>query len=72
MPRTRTGVSSWTNVQAADYPNLRVNDGDTVTRVTWIFVGGKFGGQEVSPTLQVYLDNTERLIEEAERLMDQS
>jgi hypothetical protein len=29
--RTDAGVMSWTNLRAADYPNLRVNDGDTVT-----------------------------------------
>jgi hypothetical protein len=65
--RTHAGARSWTNVQAADYPNLRVNDGDTVTKFTWIFVGGEFQGQEVLPTLCAYLDHTERLIEEAER-----
>jgi hypothetical protein len=65
--RTHAGASSWTNVRAADYPNLRVNDGDTVTKFTWIFVGGEFHGQEVLPTLRTYLEHTERLIEEAER-----
>jgi hypothetical protein len=48
-PRTHAGARSWTNVRAADYPNLRVDDGDTVTKFTWIFVGGEFHGQEVLP-----------------------
>jgi hypothetical protein len=65
--RTHAGASSWTNVRSADYPNLRVNDGDTVTKFTWIFVGGEFQGQEVLPVLRTYLEHTERLIEEAER-----
>jgi hypothetical protein len=30
----------------------------------------KFHGQEVLPTLRDYLDHTEQLIDEAERLMD--
>jgi hypothetical protein len=60
----------YTNVRAADYPNLPVNDGDTVTKFAWVFVGGKFHGQEVLPTLRDYLDHTEQLIDEAERLMD--
>jgi hypothetical protein len=54
-------------------PTIRtfgVNDGDTVTKFTWIFVGSKFHGQEVLPTLRDYLDHTEQLIDEAEKLMD--
>jgi hypothetical protein len=53
-------------VRAADYPNLPVNDGDTVTKFAWVFVGGKFHGQEVLPTLRDYLDHTEQLIDKAE------
>jgi IS30 family transposase len=50
--------------------SLPVNDGDTVAKFAWVFVGGKFHGQEVLPTLRDYLDHTEQLIDEAERLMD--
>jgi hypothetical protein len=70
LERRTHGVMSYTNVRAADYPNLPVNDGDTVTKFAWVFVGGKFHGQEVLPTLRDYLDHTEQLIDEAERLMD--
>jgi hypothetical protein len=48
-------------------PELPVNDGDAVTKFAWVFVGGKFNGQEVLPTLRDYLDHTEQLIDEAER-----
>jgi hypothetical protein len=66
LERRTHGVMSYTNVRAADYPNLPVNDGDTVTKFAWVFVGGKFHGQEVLPTLRDYLDHTEQLIDKAE------
>lgn len=63
LERRTHGVMLYTNVRDADY-------GDTVTKFAWVFVGGKFHGQEVLPTLRDYLDHTEQLIDEAERLMD--
>jgi hypothetical protein len=55
------------NVFAADYPDLRVNDGDTVTRVTWTFQGGAHHGKPVLETLGGYRDYVAGLVEEAER-----
>jgi hypothetical protein len=55
------------NVSAADYPDLRVNDGDTVTRVVWVFDGGALDGRPVLETLHEYLSHAAELVEEAER-----
>jgi hypothetical protein len=35
--------------------------------VTWIFVGGRFDGQEVMQVLAAQLDHRKRLIEEAQK-----
>jgi hypothetical protein len=72
VSRTQADMRTFTNVRAADYRNAPVNDGDTVVIFTWVFVGGQFHGQDVRRTLENYLDRAEQLIEEAERLTDQS
>jgi hypothetical protein len=46
---------------------LRVADGDTVTRISWVFEGGAFHGQSVIDTLRDYLRQVTELLEEAER-----
>jgi len=53
-----------------DYPNLPVNDGDTVRNSLRSSSAANFHGQDILPTLRDYLDHTEQLIDEAERLMD--
>jgi hypothetical protein len=55
------------NVRAVDYPDRLVNDGDTVTTVSWVFNGGAFHGKPVVETLRDYLDQVRKLVEEAEQ-----
>jgi hypothetical protein len=64
---TKAQIHTVTGVSAADYPDLRVNDGDTVTRVTWVFNGGALHGQPVLKTLRDYLQQVSKLVGEAER-----
>jgi hypothetical protein len=72
VSRTRVDMQTLTNMRAADYPGLPVNDGDTGYLHTWVFAGGRFDGYSVQVTLERYLDHAEKLIEKAESLMDQS
>ena len=65
--RTAAHVELGINVRAADYPDLRVSDGDTVTRINWAFKGGAFNGQPVLETLRNYLQEVTELLKEAEQ-----
>ena len=44
-------------LNAADYLDMRVNDDDTVTRVTWVFNGGPLHGQPVLKILRAITCN---------------
>jgi hypothetical protein len=63
---TAAQIHTVTGVSAADYPDMRVNDGDTITRVTWVFNGGASHGQPVLKTLRDYLQQVSELVGEAE------
>lgn len=65
--RTTLDSTTQTSVRAADYPDLAVADGDTVTRVSWIFNGGAFDGQPVFGTLRTYLRKTADLLDQADQ-----
>jgi hypothetical protein len=67
ISRTAAHFDTHINVSAADFPDLRVNDGDTVTRVTWAFNGGALHGKPVLDTLRDYLQEVTAVLEEAER-----
>jgi hypothetical protein len=64
---TTLSATTKTTVRAADYPDLRVADGDTVTRITWVFDGGELHGRPVFETLRDYLQRVIVLVEEAEQ-----
>lgn len=66
-PTTVLDVDTKTAIRAADYPGLNVADGDTLTRITWVFVGGAFDGQDVFTLLRDYLQQAADLLLEAER-----
>lgn len=68
--RTAAHYKTEINVAAVDYPDLRVNDGDTVTRVNWAFEGGVHDGQPVIKTLRDYWSEVRVLISEAELRLD--
>ena len=68
--RTVAEIQTAVNVIAADYPDLRLADGDTLTTKTWSFVGGAFDGQPVLETLRKYREEAEALIDEAEAKLD--
>lgn len=63
---TTAQIHTVTSVSAADYPDMRVNDGDTVTTVTWVFNGGALHGQPVLKILRDYLQRVSKLVGEAE------
>jgi hypothetical protein len=65
--RTTLSTTTKTAVRAIDYPDLRVADGDTVTRITWVFDGGGLHGRPVFETLRDYLQRVIVLVEEAEQ-----
>jgi hypothetical protein len=65
--RTASHVEVEVNVRAIDYSDLLVSDGDTVTRISWVFDGGAFHGQPVFGTLRDYLQKATELLEEAKR-----
>ena len=67
VSRTAAHYETEINVRETDYPDLVVNDGDTVTRVSWVFEGGAFHGEPVVETLRNYLQQVTELLEEAER-----
>jgi hypothetical protein len=67
VTRTAGHYETEINVSAADYPDLRVNDGDTVTRVSWTFHGGGLHGKPVLETLHDYHKYVGELVDEAER-----
>jgi hypothetical protein len=64
--RTTLSATTKTAIRADDYPELRVADGDTVTRISWVFDRGAFHGQPVFETLRDYLRRVTILVEEAE------
>jgi hypothetical protein len=64
---TTLDVDTRTAVRAADYPDLNLADGDTLTRISWVFVGGAFDGQNVFTVLRDYLQQVTELLEQAER-----
>ncbi len=66
-PQTAIHLDVQVAVRAADYPDLRVNDGDSLTRIRWLFSGGAFDGQPVMETLRLYLQEVGDLLGEAER-----
>jgi hypothetical protein len=66
-PQTAAHIDVQVCVRAADYPDLGVADGDTLTRIRWVFDGGAFDGQPVLETLWIYLQEVSDLLEEAER-----
>jgi hypothetical protein len=53
-------------VSAANYPDLRTDDGGSVTRISWVFNGGALHGQLVLNTLRDYLQQVSGLVGEAE------
>jgi hypothetical protein len=67
VSRTAAQIEVGVNVRAADYPELPVNDGDTVTTISWAFNGGALHGQPVLKNLRSYLQHVTALLEEAER-----
>ena len=67
VSRTAAQIEVGVNVRAADYPELPVNDSDTVTTVSWAFNGGALHGQPVLKNLRNYLQHVTALLEEAER-----
>lgn len=42
------------NASASDYPGGHIADGDTVSRVVWVWADGPFGNEQVAPVLQRY------------------
>ena len=64
---TAVHVHTRTAVRPVDYPDPRVNDGDSVATIKWAFEGGAFHGQLVILTLRDYLRQVTELVEEAER-----
>jgi hypothetical protein len=71
VSRTVQHYDTVMNAQAADYPNLVVNNGDTVTTVVWTFNEGELHGRPVLDTLQDYLRHVGDLVVEAERRLSQ-
>jgi hypothetical protein len=72
--RTARHIDVVVNALAKDFtgrPGQPVNDGDTVTTVTWCFNGGTLDGYPVLPTLQKYLDDLVPILAEAEKRMGQ-
>jgi hypothetical protein len=67
VSRTAAHIEVEIGVSAANYPNLRANDGDTVMTISWAFDGGALHGQPVLKTLRDYLQQVGELVEEAER-----
>jgi len=65
--RTTLSATTKTAVRADYYPNLRVANGDTVTRISWVFGGGAIHGHPVLETLRDYLQQVTELLHEAER-----
>src|SRR4051812_26588505 len=59
------------NALASNYPDRPVNDGDTVTTVAWVFVGGSLDRKLVLPTLKQYLDDLKPILMEAETRLGQ-
>jgi len=66
VPRTSAHIEVEIGVSAANHPELRATDGDTVTRISWAFNGGPLHGQPVLKTLRDYLQQVGGLIDEAE------
>ena len=68
VTRTAAHYEVYVGVSAADYPDVpTINDGDTVTRVTWEFHGGALHAKPVLETLRGYLKHAAELVDEAER-----
>jgi hypothetical protein len=67
VPRTSAHIEVYIGASPANYPDLRVNDGRTVTRISWAFNGGALDGQPVLKTLSEYLQQVTALLDEAER-----
>jgi hypothetical protein len=66
VPRTAAQIEVEIGVSAAKYPDRPVNDGDTVTTISWAFNGGALHGQPVLKSLRDYLQQVGELVEEAE------
>jgi hypothetical protein len=69
VPRTSAHIEVEIGVSAANYPDLRANDGDTVTRISWAFNEGPLHGQPVLKTLHDYLQQVGELVGEAEGML---
>lgn len=59
------------NASAADYPGEMVSDGDTVTRVVWVWADGPFKDEQVVPVLQRYFLAVKAAVTTAEHLLRQ-
>ena len=71
---TRTSLQqlTTTNANPVDLPDLRVEAGDTVTRILWIFNGGPLDGVPVLEALSRYLEHLSGLTDQAEQLLSTS
>jgi hypothetical protein len=67
VSRTAAQIEVEIGLRAANYPDRAVNDGDTVTMVSWAFNGGALHGQPVLKSLRDYLLQVSELVEKAER-----
>jgi hypothetical protein len=70
VSRTAAHIEVEIGVSTGNYPGLRANDGDTVTRISWAFNGGALHGQPVLKTLREYLQQVSELVGEAEGRLD--
>jgi len=57
------------NAQPADFPDLLVNAGDSVSTMTWFWQDGPFAQEQVMATVQTYLARLRDAHAEAERLL---
>lgn len=57
------------NAAAKDYPGGGVADGDTVSRVVWVWADGPFVDEQVAPVLQSYFVALKGSLERAEHLL---
>ncbi len=64
-PRVTTVV----NAQPADFPDLLVNVGDSVSTMTWFWQDGPFAQEQVMATVQTYLAELQVAHAKAERLL---
>ncbi len=55
--------------RASDFPDMLVNDGDTVSRVVWYWADGPCVNEQVLPVLQRYYLSLTQAVDTAEALL---